>query len=162
VLCGLGHSVAAICAGSIDGPGSLNHPQRAGVRYRGLGLMTHSIIPGWNDVSVGRQDKLRLTVDFLHGGRDGRFGSTGTVYLSPKSGDRSGLKPHIKAQFDAAGLEPTEGLRVHLVDDNLDRDDAGVLSYIEVDGTLTWVDDGSGWRASYDLDSCVWVPATED
>jgi hypothetical protein len=102
-----------------------------------------------------------LVADFLHGGIAGGNGARGCVFLSPKAGDRSRLKPEIQAQLDRMGVKPREVLNVHLVDSTPDLDDKGVPSHIEVDGTLAWVDDGFGWRAFYDTDSVAWVPDAE-
>jgi hypothetical protein len=95
--------------------------------------------------------------DFLHGGIAGGDGHRGCVFLSPKAGDRSGLKADIQSQLDRVGVEPSEGLSVHLVDSTPDLD-RNSPSHIEVDGILAWIDDGSGWRAYYDPDSVTWVP----
>jgi hypothetical protein len=99
-----------------------------------------------------------LVADFLYGGTGGK---RGWVFLGPKEGNRAGLKPDVQAQFDQMGVEPREGLRVHLVDSTPDLDDGNSPSHIEVDGTLAWVDDGFGWRVFYDDDSAMWVPDVE-
>ena len=88
--------------------------------------------------SVSVVEPLRLSVDFNYGGRDG---DRGVVYLHPKQGERSGLYAPIQAQFDAAGVEPQEGLPVILFEPRADATDDGTTCDMEVLGTLEWVED---------------------
>ena len=46
--------------------------------------------------------------------------------LHPKTGDRAGMKTHVRAQFDSAGVEPVDGMVVVLVDERGDIDDEGI------------------------------------
>jgi hypothetical protein len=94
---------------------------------------------------------LRLTVDFNYGGRS-TLRERAVVYLNAKHGDRTGMSPDIRSQFDAAGAEPTVGMVVRLVDPAKDLDDDGVVCDLEVDGILSWADDGMGWRAFHEED----------
>jgi hypothetical protein len=102
--------------------------------------------------------RLRLIVDFNYGG--GR-GPEGVVFLSPKAGDRSGLKPDIQTQFDAAGVVATVGMTVRLVDPHSDQNLAGDLCDLEADGTLERSDAGPEWKASYRTESLTWVPVKQ-
>jgi hypothetical protein len=100
----------------------------------------------------------RIEVDFNYGGI---VGDAGIVYLSPKRGDRSGIDQRARAELAAAGVEPTEGLKVLLVDPRADLDDDGTVCDMVVIGTLTWTDDGSGWRARYEASAMEWIPSDE-
>jgi hypothetical protein len=102
---------------------------------------------------------MRVTVDFNYGGVQG---TTGVVYLSPKSGDRSGFAPHIEAQFENAEVTPAVGMAVRLVDPKNDLDDEGRVCDLEADGTLEWIDDGHGWRAVYRIDSIARIPSENE
>jgi hypothetical protein len=101
-----------------------------------------------------------LVVDFNFGGITGGFaGGPGLVFLSPKRGVRSGLRDDIREQFEAAGVVPGEGLEVLLVDPRSDADESGTVCDMQVEGTLLWVDDGIGWRASYESQAVRLVPS---
>lgn len=95
-------------------------------------------------------------MDFNYGGVSE---SEGVVYLSPKSGDRSGLSEYVKTQCAELGIEPKVGAVVVLIDPQADLDDDGTICDIQVEGIFDWVDDGHGWRATFDPRSMSWIPS---
>jgi hypothetical protein len=101
-------------------------------------------------------EPLRLIVDFNYSGEED---GVVTVFLGSKQGDRSKLSDHVQKQFNAASVKPEEGLKVLLVEPRADLDDQGVECDMEVVGTLHWVEDGWGWRASYLPEDLRWVPS---
>jgi hypothetical protein len=101
-------------------------------------------------------EPLRLIVNFKYSGEaDGVV----TVFLGSKQGDRSKLSDHVQKQFNVAKVRPEEGLKVVLVEPRADLDDQGVECDMEVVGTLYWVEDRWGWRASYQPEGLRWVPS---
>ena len=84
-------------------------------------------------------EPFRLEVDFNYSGRDG---DRGVVHLHPKEGNRTGLYDPIQYQFDAAGVQPRDGLPVILCERRADRNDDGVECDMEVLGALAWVEEG--------------------
>lgn len=108
---------------------------------------------------MGDEEPFRLRADFNYGGC---FGDLGVVFLGPKrheNADRSGLRPHIRAQFQEAGIEPRDGLKILLVDPRADGNDDGVLCDMEVEGTLVWIEEDRCWGANYEWDAMTWIPS---
>lgn len=67
---------------------------------------------------------------------------------------------HIfKDQFEAAGVEPTEGLTVVLIEEGSDLNDDGVLCDMEVVATLERIKDAQSWRAAWPWDAMTWIPS---
>ena len=77
--------------------------------------------------------------------------------LNPKSGDRSGLSPHMRAELEAAGYEPQDGMQVRLVDPQSDLDDDGRVCDMAVDARIVIQPDGA-WTAVWDWDAVDWIP----
>ncbi len=80
-------------------------------------------------MSMGELTHLRLQIDFNY---RGRIANTGYVVLYPKTGDRMGMHPGSRAQFDAAGIEPVNGMVVLLVENRADLNDGGVVCDMQV------------------------------
>jgi flavin-dependent dehydrogenase len=98
----------------------------------------------------------RLTVDFNYGGRS--ESGEGVTMLNPKSGDRSGLSPHLRAELEAAGYQAEEGMTVRLVDRRADVNDDGRVCDMEVDARITIQPDGA-WTAVWPWDAMEWIPS---
>jgi len=101
---------------------------------------------------------LKLIVEFSYGGVS-KADREGAVMLHPKRGNRTGMLPQIEAQFEAAGIEPVDGMTVLLVEKRADLGEDGIVCDMEVEGTLNWHEEGQRWWASYDPSAVVRVPS---
>ena len=100
---------------------------------------------------------VEIEVDFNYGGRRGGDGAVGAVFLSPKKGKRTGLRPDIVNAFAARGARPQLGSPVRMIDRRATADDAGRPLDMVVDGVLVEVSDDMRCYATYDWDAVVWV-----
>jgi hypothetical protein len=107
---------------------------------------------------MGSFDPFRLRVDFTYGGCD-PVTRKGGVALFPKRGDRTGMKADVRAQFESSGIEPVDGMRVLLIDEQTDADDEGRICDVVVPGILRWDSERRQWNATYNGDEMTWVPS---
>jgi hypothetical protein len=101
-------------------------------------------------------EAFRLEVDFNYSGGDE---DKGVVYLHPKEGDRTGLYAPIQRRFDAAGVQPRDGLPLILYEPRADRNDEDVVCDMEVPGVLKWIEEHHYWIATFDPHEIRWIPS---
>ena len=127
--------------------------RRSGAPLTRGGLYSRSV--------ANNSEPVRLNVDFNYGGLD-RIRKQGAVMLYPKSGDRKGMAPQIKDQFEAVGVEPVDGMAVVLVDKRADSDEDGKVCDMVVVGKVKWSPEDQSWSATSEYDAMSWIPSDSE